>query len=628
MFDFIEKIGKNSNKKQFWKKVSSFKQKQLGGKTKIDINMNILEKHFKSIFSEEESVNNEFQTNIVNQVNNYETSILNEKLNIEMDVFTIHDVELAIKETKNSKAIGLDEICPYWLKKCNGVKLMESIRKLMNLIYKYKIFPETFNQSKIKPILKDFGKSSKDLNNIRPITISNSLAQLFERLILNKNYNNLTTSDNQFGFKRNSSCKLALFCIRETIINYMEKNSTCYMISLDAEKAFDKLWRPGIYFKLMNRVNKQDWLILKHYYEKSEACIENNEIISNLFKVKNGVKQGGILSPFLFNIFIDDLIKSCLEQNLGGKIFDINTSVISFCDDLNLLSTTIKQAQELLDICSEYGVKWKLKFNPNKSKVIEFGKRIFKSLNLQINKMKIDRVSEMKILGYWFNESMNNNDYLVRNFVAVRKAFFGLNMFGMKPNGLNPFLQAFLYNTFCLSKTTYSIELMNINKKTINMLNVMQNGLIRYMLKLHKSCQMSNILKSLKILNINHLICKYKINFVRQLDKHSLCKQIYAKISNISMNKKSNSFMTDIKIIANTLKCNIEEVGKTKFKIMQLLRIDEIYSKSNDDFDRVKFCLDNINDLEIKKTLILLTNSFERNSIENLIDLEYPILSN
>jgi hypothetical protein len=91
------------------------------------------------------------------------------------------------------------------------------------------------------------------------------------------------------------------------------------------------------------------------------------------------------------------------------------------------------------------------------------------------------------------------------------------------------------------------------------------------------------------------------------------------------MNKKSNSFMTDIKIIANTLKCNIEEVGKTKFKIMQLLRIDEIYSKSNDDFDRVKFCLDNINDLEIKKTLILLTNSFERNSIENLIDLEYPI---
>jgi hypothetical protein len=101
---------------------------------------------------------------------------------------------------------------------------------------------------------------------------------------------------------------------------------------------------------------------------------------------------------------------------------------------------------------------------------------------------------------------MNNNSYLVKNFANVRKPFFSLNMFGMKPNGLNPFLQAFLYNTFCLTKTTYSIELMNINEKTVNLLNVMQNSLIRYMLRLHKSFHMSNIMKSLKMLNIKHLI--------------------------------------------------------------------------------------------------------------------------
>ena len=48
---------------------------------------------------------------------------------------------------------------------------------------------------------------------------------------------------------------------------------------------------------------------------------------------------------------------------------------------------------------------------------------------------------------------MNNNEYFVRNFGVVRKSFFALNMFGMKPNGLNTFLQLFLYNKFCLSKT-------------------------------------------------------------------------------------------------------------------------------------------------------------------------------
>jgi hypothetical protein len=162
-----------------------------------------------------------------------------------------------------------------------------------------------------------------------------------------------------------------------------------------------------------------------------------------------------------------------------------------------------------------------MKFNLKKSKVINIGRKIFKNIKLTVNDINIDHVKELKILGYWFNESMNNNKYLVNNFAKVR-----LNMFGMKPNGL----KAFLYNTFCLSKTTYSIELMNINEKTINILNVMQNSLIRYMLRFNKSSHMSNILKALKILKIKHLICKYKINFIKQLVNHSLCKQILNKI--------------------------------------------------------------------------------------------------
>ena len=82
--------------------------------------------------------------------------------------------------------------------------------------------------------------------------------------------------------------------------------------------------------------------------------------------------------------------------------------------------------------------------------------------------MKIDKVKELKILGYWFNESMNNNEYLVKNFGVVRKGFFALNMFGIKPNRLNPFLQGFLYNTFCLSKTVYTLLKVCVKMDTIS----------------------------------------------------------------------------------------------------------------------------------------------------------------
>ena len=73
----------------------------------------------------------------------------------------------------------------------------------------------------------------------------------------------------------------------------------------------DKLWRLGLFYKLIKRLSNQDWLILKQYYENSNACIENNNKKSELFRMVNGVKQEGILSPFLFNIFIDELIESC-----------------------------------------------------------------------------------------------------------------------------------------------------------------------------------------------------------------------------------------------------------------------------------------------------------------------------
>jgi hypothetical protein len=69
--------------------------------------------------------------------------------------------------------------------------------------------------------------------------------------------------------------------------------------------------------------------------------------------------------------------------------------------------------------------------------------------------------------------------------------------------------------------------------------------------------------------------------------------------------KKSNSFVEDQKLISNILKCKIQEVGKNKHKIKQLERLEEIYSKSNEDFEMIKFCLDDINDADKKEILIL-----------------------
>ena len=99
---------------------------------------------------------------------------------------------------------------------------------------------------------------------------------------------------NQFGFKRFLSCSHALFAAKETIVKYAEHGSPCHVVSLDAENAFEKVWRVGLFSKLKGKVNSNVLQILKKYYNTSEAMTKLGDSYSSRFVIRCGVKQGGI----------------------------------------------------------------------------------------------------------------------------------------------------------------------------------------------------------------------------------------------------------------------------------------------------------------------------------------------
>ena len=167
------------------------------------------------------------------------------------------------------------------------------------------------------------------------------MTKIVETIILQKCLQIKDHDLSQFGFASRSSTLHAEFLIQDTIKYYNSKDTPIYVCSLDAEKAFDPCNWLKLFHKLINEKNIPTTVIklLFKLYLNGEAKIRYNNITSYTFSLTQGVRQGLILSPYLYNIYTENLLSSIKQLNLGTILpGGINTSIIGYADDLILLS--------------------------------------------------------------------------------------------------------------------------------------------------------------------------------------------------------------------------------------------------------------------------------------------------
>ena len=122
----------------------------------------------------------------------------------------------------------------------------------------------------------------------------------------------LLTQENQFGFKKKHSTDLCIFTVKCTIKYYNMYNSPVYSCFLDASKAYDRVNHWTLFKKLLKRsISVIIVRILMFWYSNQNLCIKWGTQKSSFFTISNGVRQGGILSPVLFSIYMDDLCCCC-----------------------------------------------------------------------------------------------------------------------------------------------------------------------------------------------------------------------------------------------------------------------------------------------------------------------------
>ena len=186
----IEKLAK-ADKEKFWKKFNTLKN---NNNSCVNIDIEKLKNHYENIFSNYYDVNPINKERILHATNNLNN--LDSFTPIDLDYVKFYNV---IKKIDNSKVCGIDKISSEMLKHTSEYFKNTYLFLFFKFIFMNCVYPDNFNTSYIKPIIKDHKKPNSDLTNLRPIAISNTLAQLFERLILEYIPNICKTNDNQFG---------------------------------------------------------------------------------------------------------------------------------------------------------------------------------------------------------------------------------------------------------------------------------------------------------------------------------------------------------------------------------------------------------------------------------------------
>ena len=174
-------------------------------------------------------------------------------------------------------------------------------------------------------------------------------------------------NDKQFGFKYEHSTVNAIHLLTSTIMWNWNKKFCTGACLIDLEKAFDTIWIPGLIYKLKTfkfPIN-QIILIYNMITNKSFKIHHENVISKNSFQISNGLQQGTVNSPVLFNLYILDLL-------------DKIDNIIAFADDIVIYHSDKKieeingNLQSKFDLVEKYTLDWHLSINTQKCEIILF----------------------------------------------------------------------------------------------------------------------------------------------------------------------------------------------------------------------------------------------------------------
>ena len=322
------------------------------------------------------------------------------------------EIQEAILNLSDNKACGPDNITAEHLK-CASKKLCPVIAMCFTGLFVHGILPESMLSVVLVPIIKDKVGKLNSSDNYRPIALASVLSKVMETIILSRLEKYILSTDSQFGFKRKHGTDMCIFALKDILDNYNTKNSTMFLCFIDASRAFDRINHEKLFIKLTQRgVPSFLVRILVYWYAHQMMRVKWGRSTSAPFGVNNGVRQGGILSPFLFNIYMDGLSDKLNACRTGCRVGNLLVNHLMYADDLVILSPYSAGLQQLLNVCSQYGAAYDIQYNAKKSKIMIVRTREDRQLtfpDFHLSGAVLSVCSEIKYLGHIISNDLSDD---------------------------------------------------------------------------------------------------------------------------------------------------------------------------------------------------------------------------
>ena len=407
-----------------------------------------------------------------------------EDLDIDLEPPSTDEIKTSSKKLRNNKAAGPDGI-PGEAIKGSLESSAKALHKLFERIWTEEAFPQDWKEGHIVKLPKK--GNLQDCGNYRGITLLSVPAKIFNRIILERLKEALDKKlrEEQAGFRKGKSYADQIATLRIIVEQSLEWNSPLYINFIDFEKAFDSVDRASLW-KLLRHYGVPEKItnLISKMYDGTTARVIHAGELTDSFEIKTGVRQGCLLSPFLFLLAVDYIMRRSTEGKQNGIQWTLTRQLddLDFADDIALLSHNRQQMQEKTDTLDRTAKSLGLKINKKKTKVLRI--KTTNNRPVTVGEEELEDVDTFTYLGSTINKEGGVEEDVRQRIQKARQAFLGLGKVWASKI-IREKTKIRIFNSNVKAVLLYGSETWRLNKTTLQKLQAFRNRCLRRIVNIH-----------------------------------------------------------------------------------------------------------------------------------------------